>query len=93
MNELNCFDGCDNTRCSNYGQDTIPFPLCEKQTEENKEKYRVGLILCALEGKELVKAPTLTRNISPHYEFLIGIGKDHSMKITIDAEAYKELIK
>ncbi len=49
--------------------------------------------------KELVErgdigpAPTRSEYYTPHYEVIVGIGKDHSAKIIIDEEAYFTLLE
>lgn len=37
-------------------------------------------------------APKKRTFVSKHFDFTIGIGKDHHVSITIDEDAYKELL-
>jgi len=44
-------------------------------------------------GEKLFPAPTKTeRPADSAYEFLIGIGKDHTARITMEKEAYEVLM-
>lgn len=38
-------------------------------------------------------APSKRTYRAPHQEFLVGIGPDHTAHITMDQEAYEELIR
>lgn len=50
------------------------------------------LLHTILSEKKLL-APRETERVGTHWEWLIAIGKDHTARITMSDEAYRELIK
>jgi hypothetical protein len=44
-----------------------------------------------LKGEPIFAAPEAKQFVSPHYEFIFGIGNDHTLCVTMDKEAYEEL--
>ena len=46
-----------------------------------------------LANEDKHEAPVLTRRGGKHYEFILGIGKDHGAHVTMTDEAYDELFK
>lgn len=88
---VGCFD-CENKECSNFGYDTIAPISCPKQPKEVVDEYRLNRLREVVTGMDKVDAPVKTVRHGKHYEFLIGIGKDHTAFITMDDEAYEALI-
>ena len=58
-----------------------------------KEKDETILLRKLLEEGDVNPAPEKVEYSTPHYELIIGIGKDHTASIFIDEDAYFELME
>jgi len=54
---------------------------------------KTKMLYSLIKDENLTEAPAKTELVSTHYEFIIGIGKDHTARIILDEDAYNELLK
>ena len=58
-----------------------------------KEKEETYLLRKLIEEGNLNPAPSKMEFYTPHFEMVIGIGKDHSATLIIDEDSYFELLE
>ena len=65
----------------------------EKEKDKSEKPIKLGASIYISREAELGCAPVKRLFHSKHYEYIIGIGKDHTASLTIDEDALKELRK
>ena len=79
------FEPCEG--CHSSPEDCEGTKNCKVAIGKIKEYGLANLV----KGMDLSDAPVKTMRHGKHYEFLIGIGNDHTAFITMDKEAYEAL--
>ena len=58
---------------------------------DNLEEMK--LLKKLIEAEDAMEAPVRQEFYTPHYEFVVSIGKDHTASIILDESAYFELME